>query len=139
MKKLTFILCFYTINLFAQVPGYVPTTGLIGYWPLDGNANDVSVNGNNGVNVGTTPSTDRYGNLNSCLYFDNDYVEMLNISMNLQSDFTFSYWQKLNSYNHAAVIVDLNQNKNCSQTPHIWQYLDSVRLGMCGTANGSKS
>jgi len=26
---------------------------LIGHWPLDGNANDYSDNGNHGINVGT--------------------------------------------------------------------------------------
>jgi hypothetical protein len=24
----------------AQVPSYVPTNGLVGYWPFNGNAND---------------------------------------------------------------------------------------------------
>ena len=28
------------------------TSGLVGYWPLDGNANDESGNGNNGTLVG---------------------------------------------------------------------------------------
>ena len=26
------------LNLSAQVPDYVPTEGLVGWWPLDGNA-----------------------------------------------------------------------------------------------------
>jgi hypothetical protein len=70
MKKLTFILCFYTINLFAQVPGYVPTSGLIGYWPFNGNANDVSGNGHNGTVNGAVLSQDRNGINNSAYIFN---------------------------------------------------------------------
>ena len=35
-----------TISM-AQVPAYVPTNGLVGWWPFTGNANDLSGNGNN--------------------------------------------------------------------------------------------
>ena len=122
-----------------NLPSYVPVSGLLGWWSLAGNALDSSANGYNGTNSGATPATDRYGNANGCLYFNSDYVEVLYLPLNFQSDFTFSYWQKLNSYNHARVIVDLNENAICNGTPHIWQYLDSVRLGMCGTAAGSMS
>ena len=33
----------------AQVPNYVPTNGLVGWWPFNGNANDESGNGNNEI------------------------------------------------------------------------------------------
>ena len=37
-------------NLMAQnSPVYVPTDGLVGWWPFTGNANDSSGKGNNGV------------------------------------------------------------------------------------------
>jgi hypothetical protein len=55
-----------TISM-AQVPSYVPTSGLIGWWPFTGNANDNSVNLNNGTVYGATLTTDRYGNP-SCAY-----------------------------------------------------------------------
>jgi hypothetical protein len=32
-----------------QIPSYVPSNGLVGYWPFNGNANDESGNGNHGV------------------------------------------------------------------------------------------
>jgi hypothetical protein len=34
---------------FSQVPSYVPSNGLVGYWPFNGNANDESGNGLNGI------------------------------------------------------------------------------------------
>ena len=56
--------------IIAQVPSYVPTNGLAGYWPFTGNANDVSGNGNNGTNNGATLTTDRFGNANSAYSFN---------------------------------------------------------------------
>lgn len=41
-------LAFNTQIILAQVPSNIPTNGLIGYWPFNGNANDESGNGNNG-------------------------------------------------------------------------------------------
>src|SRR5664280_1057369 len=39
--------------------------GLVGYWPFNGNANDLSGNGNNGtVYGGATLTSDRFGNAN---------------------------------------------------------------------------
>ncbi|MCX6911154.1 MAG: hypothetical protein NTY01_24370, partial [Verrucomicrobia bacterium] len=36
--------------------GSVPTEGLVGHWPLDGNANDVSGHGHHGKVIGATPT-----------------------------------------------------------------------------------
>lgn len=76
------------------VPNYVPTNGLVGWWPFNGNANDESGNGNNGtVNGGTTLSTDRFGNSNNAYYFDgvNDYISNI-LSMNSTDSLTISLW-----------------------------------------------
>ena len=44
-------------------------TGLVGYWPFCGNANDESGNGNNGTVNGVTLTLDKFGNLNSAYNF----------------------------------------------------------------------
>jgi len=59
-----------TQMVMAQVPSYVPTNGLVGYWPFNGNANDESGNGNNGTVNGATLTTDRFGFVNSAYNFD---------------------------------------------------------------------
>lgn len=46
-------------EIFSQIPSYVPTNGLVGYWPFTGNANDVSSNNLNGTVTGATLTTDR--------------------------------------------------------------------------------
>jgi hypothetical protein len=59
-----------TVATTAQVPSYVPTIGLVGYWPFNGNANDESGNGNNGTVNGTSLTTDRFGNTNKAYSFN---------------------------------------------------------------------
>lgn len=82
-----------TVLTMAQnVPNYVPTNGLIGWWPFNGNANDDSGNANNGLVNGATLTSDRFNNSNTAYNFDgiNDYI-----SINNQFDLanrTFNYW-----------------------------------------------
>ena len=60
----------------AQLPDYLPTDGLVGWWPFNGNANDESGNGNDGVVNGAAPTEDRFGNANSAYYFvDNNIID----------------------------------------------------------------
>jgi hypothetical protein len=72
--------------------------GLVAYYPFNGNANDESGNGNNGVVNGVTPSADRFGNENSAYSFDgmDDYIVVPNNNiLNLgKADFSFSFWIK---------------------------------------------
>ena len=84
MKKknsLMTVVAFFAITTItlAQVPTYVPTSGLVGWWPFNGNANDESINGNNGVVNGPILTTDRFGNSNKAYSFDgvNDNINPL--------------------------------------------------------------
>jgi hypothetical protein len=63
------ILGFTSITI-AQVPSYVPASGLVGWWPFNGNANDESGNGNNGTVNGATLTTDRFSSLNAAYHLD---------------------------------------------------------------------
>jgi hypothetical protein len=54
----------------AQVPNYVSTNGLVGWWPFNGNANDESLNGNNGNSIIGNYTTDRNNIANSSFYGD---------------------------------------------------------------------
>jgi len=60
----------FAMIISAQVPSYVPTNGLVGYWPFNGNANDGSGNGNNGIVNGATLTSDRFGNSNKAYSYD---------------------------------------------------------------------
>lgn len=56
--------------LEAQIPSYVPLSGLQGYWPFTGNANDLSGNNYNGTAFGATLTNDRFNNPNSAYSFN---------------------------------------------------------------------
>jgi hypothetical protein len=105
MKKILLLLAMGAAltaqTLFAQVPSYVPTNGLVGYWPFSGNANDVSGNGNNGTNNGATLTTDRNGNANSAFNFDgnNTHIDVpSNNSLQLSNNYTISGWFNANVF-----------------------------------------
>ena len=74
MKKRILLLSFIALSsipAFAQnVPSYVPSNGLVGWWPFNGNANDESGNGNNGTVNGATLTNDRFGNATMAYSFD---------------------------------------------------------------------
>jgi hypothetical protein len=50
---------------------------LVAYYPFDGNANDESGNGNNGIVNGATLTTDRFGTPDSAYFFNgiNDFIQ----------------------------------------------------------------
>lgn len=98
MKKIILASCLVLLSVtpvLAQIPSYVPTNGLVGWWPFNGNANDESGNGNNGTVIGAKLTSDRFSNVNSSYDFngkDADIQITHNSSLNLNNDFTFSSW-----------------------------------------------
>jgi hypothetical protein len=95
-----------TASVVAQVPSYVPTNGLVGYWPFNGNANDESGNGNNGTVNGATLTTDRFGVANKAYNFDglNDYISSTDIGISANSQRSLSFWAKTASSSTMALI-----------------------------------
>jgi len=86
-------------NALLSIPG-VPLPfywqGLVAYYPFNGNANDASGNGNNGVTTGNTvPAPDRFGNPASAYQFDGTLssIGVTNKVFNIgQSGYTISGW-----------------------------------------------
>jgi hypothetical protein len=101
MKKLILLFSvLFTTMSFAQVPSYVPANGLVGWWPFNGNANDESGNGNNGVLIAPVLANDRFLNANSAYTFDgiDDYIDA-GTSPNLyfSSGVSISAWVNTNN------------------------------------------
>jgi hypothetical protein len=117
MKKLTFILSIsLTLSAFGQVPNYVPTDGLVGWWPFNGNANDESGNGNNGTVNGATLTADRFGTTGSAYQFNAANSHNIVMSAVTGSNaLTVSYWV-LSSISNNGVVVVQNNISNSSQT-----------------------
>jgi Concanavalin A-like lectin/glucanases superfamily/Secretion system C-terminal sorting domain len=107
---------------FSQIPSYVPTNGLVGWWPFNGNANDESGNGHHGTVNGATLTNDRYGNNNSTYLFNrsnNNDIRINNSNqLNELENITISLWVNLKSYNVSNLsgynhyINKSNQNNN---------------------------
>ncbi len=109
-NKLLFIAIGFALTaqmISAQVPSYVPTNGLVGYWPFTGNANDISGNANSGTNNGATLTTDRFGNSNSAYSYNGSgsYINIPNsTSLQFSGGITFSVW--FNATNNPVGAVD---------------------------------
>lgn len=97
MKKIILLASLaFSINAFAQLPNYLPTNGLVAYYPFTGNANDISTIGNNGTVNGATLTSDRFGAANSAYNFNgtNNYITAPNNTNFPAQNFTFSIWFK---------------------------------------------
>jgi len=133
---------FYVSNTTSCESGRVPVTvhvtapiSCISAWyKLDNNANDFSGNNYNGTIHGATPTSDRFGNPNSALYFNgtSNYID-------LPSDFdysqrTLSLWLKASVFptstsiiytsdhgglQYGATTILANQNSGVNEIVHI--------------------
>ena len=98
------------------IPSYVPTNGLVGWWPFNGNANDLSVNVNNGTVNGATLTADRFGNANKAYSFDGliSYIKVVNNNSLNNNSISVSGWLNANilGSNTQGIVSRWNQN-NC--------------------------
>jgi hypothetical protein len=104
LKYLSLLCAFLAFGIpFASsqnIPSYVSSTGLVGWWSFTGNAQDASGKGNHGTVNGATYTSDRHGNASSALNFDGnsryvvtDTIGSLNSGIN-----TLSIWINASSY-----------------------------------------
>ena len=83
-------------QLNAQVPNYVPSNGLVGWWPFNGNAIDESVNTNDGIVNGAVLTTDRFGIPGNAYYFSSvgcgTSIDVNANTSSIQSGLTMAVW-----------------------------------------------
>ena len=121
----------------AQVPSYVPTTGLVGYWPFNGNANDESGNGNNGTVNGATLTTDRFGNANSAYSFNGNTIDVNSgnqFAITQSSQFTVNFWYYTNSQ---ASPVHFLGKRSTTVANLNWQFAYNIGSGQGLVFNGA--
>ena len=141
MKKKSLLITVIAIFGFAiiaraqTVPSYVPTSGLVGWWPFTGNANDSSGNGNNGTVNGATLTIDRFGNNNTAYSFDGNSEILMSVDSlpTLNSNRTLSIWCYSQNYNQLNKMLVgygydsplemfslIMYNSCCPSTPAFW-------------------
>lgn len=109
-KILLFTASFLLLNhVWSQVPSYVPQYGLLGYYPFNGNSNDVSSNAAHLSNNGAVLTTDRFGTAASAYSFNGVSQNLINNTPNFTfsstSSFTYSFWYNRNVTSTTGVII----------------------------------
>lgn len=96
----------------------------IAWYPLDGNALDLSGYGNNGTVTGTAPAADRFGVANKAYYFNgSSCISIPDCSLlNMTGDFTLSTWIKLDT----SISYQRDVFSNMAETSPHWGYQLSV-------------
>lgn len=110
MKRTIFFIC----GVFAlfQVSSQIPLDSLIGYWPLNGNANDLSGNMNNGNVFGAVLAIDRFGNSNSSYFFDgiDDKIVCSTDNYGVTSVVSVSAWMRADTGNYPCLVDKYDPN-----------------------------
>ena len=121
-------------ELYSQGQGTLES-GLVAYYPFDGNANDSSGNGNDGINFGAMLSTDRFGINNKAYDFNgiNSLIEIPNsddfLSLTSNNSFTLSAWVNFRDNIINKHYVFLEQFESNTESWH-WYFKDnSIRYG----------
>lgn len=103
-KFLLFLLLFIGVNNYktqAQVPSYIPTTGLIGYWPFDSTALNAASSLHNGTMNNVANSNDRFGQPASALYLNGStsFITLPSSAMQQVSGaFTVAIWARSDTF-----------------------------------------
>ena len=91
----------------------IPTDGLVAYYPFNGNANDESGNGNNGIINGAVLTTDRFGNANKAFNFsgNDDYISAKDSSsLDITEQLTLSAWIDTENSLESGYIIKKGQS-----------------------------
>ncbi len=97
------------------IPNNIPTNGLVGYWPFNGNANDESGKGNHGTVNGATLTSDRNGKANSAYSFDgvSNFIDVSEESkIHTSNSFTVSTWFNSNKIEQNSIIGTFSDYSN---------------------------
>lgn len=87
---------------------------LIGWWPLNGNANDMSSGGNNGTIIGATPAVGQGGQSGTAFSFDgaSGYIDTNHVYD--VPNFTFTIW--VNQTKNGTYQTPLSEARDCCGT-----------------------
>src|SRR6478735_3642443 len=96
MKKLL-LLC--SLFLYLISSAQIPTSGLLGYYPFSGNANDASGNTQHGTVTGASLTVDRFNNSNSAYSFNgtSDFITLPAATFTTLNIYSYSCWVKQTS------------------------------------------
>ena len=103
-------------------------SGLVGYWPLDGDATDASGTGLHGtINGNVVPTTDRFGYADSAMLFPgatNSYIELGDpAELQITGAMTLAAWVRIDSYEtNGRIIARIGSTRSYSLNVEGEQY-----------------
>lgn len=129
---LTFAI-FFNAYCIAQLPSYVPTSQLKGWWPFHGSLADSSGNNNNGSSSAVSYVSDRFGATGNAVDFSggSSHVEIPNLPVNINGNYSVNYWMKLKTYTNYGVVMHFHPGTDCGNNPQIWEQYDSLYIVKC--------
>ena len=103
MKRLIALtMCAVSLGAAAQLPDYVPTDGLVGWWSLDGNAEDAFVNELDGIPDSPIPTQNRFELSSTAYLFDgtDDHIQLSDLQETQfgQLHFSINAWVNLSEF-----------------------------------------
>jgi hypothetical protein len=133
-------ICFAISNQAQTLPNYLPINGLVAWYPFNGNANDESGNGHNGVvNNGAILTTDRFSNTNKAYYLDgvNDYISS---TLGNLTKMTFSFWyNSVYPVNFYPMFLYIDGIQFCVMAGNNPAYIQNNNVGHLGGYSNSNS
>lgn len=115
--------CLFCFSVFSQIP----SSGLVAYWPMNGNYTDAGPNGIHGTNAGSTATTNKFGVAANAMDFNNPTATVSqyathpvnsNLSFGTAQNFSVSFLCYFKSpWVHTMGLYDNNLNYN---GPGIW-------------------
>lgn len=91
----SFVLVFWVALAQAQVPLFIPQTGLVGYWPMGDTLANQASNNHHATSQNLTTTFDRFGSPNKASHFNgiNAFATIPSSAMNqVSGSFTVSVW-----------------------------------------------
>lgn len=122
-----------------QTPNYIPTNGLAAWYPFNGNANDLSGNGNDGALDGPVESNDRFDNPNAAYSFEGigDYIEVPD-DISLRPDYiSISVWFKTSESAMQSLLYKTDRNTALNEQYSLALNLNSTNQLDCSVKNGN--
>jgi hypothetical protein len=121
------------LTVFGQVPNYVPSNGLLAYWPFSGNTNDQTPNANHLTNNGATLVADRNGTASSAYSFNGagNYLEKTvpSFVFSPSGTFSISFWLNRPSTTGGVAMMSGSGTAN----NFIWLFSGSAANNVFGT------
>jgi hypothetical protein len=120
-----------------QPPATDLTTGLVAYYPFNGNANDESGNAHHGIIYGALSAIDRFGVANKAYHFNgiNDSIVVpSNSNLTLSKIFSVAIWIKSDTSNRFQNIINKRQGFNCDLELRVNQWINGIDFNKHGCA-----